>query len=67
MGGERSRFSCKKSRVVHTGETAYRRGGKHCFSLISYGFCQGNALYSASLSFRMFIFLLILEIVTISD
>ena len=32
--------------------------GKHCFSLIRYGFCSSNALYSASLPFRMFIFLL---------
>ena len=31
--------------------------GKHCFSLIRYGFCRGNALYSASLSVRMCIFL----------
>ena len=31
--------------------------GKHCFSLIRYGFCKGNALYSASLSVRMCIFL----------
>ena len=33
-------------------------GAKHCFSLISYGFRRGNALYSASLSFRMSFFLL---------
>ena len=48
----------------------YRRRGKQCFLLIRYGFCSSNALYSASLSFRMFIFfgvLLILEIVTIWD
>ena len=49
------------------------RGGKHCFSLIMYGCFSGNALYSASLSSRMFIFffeswlLLILEIAFTSD
>ena len=32
--------------------------GKHCFSLIRYGFCRGNVLYSASLSVTMCIFLL---------
>ena len=32
--------------------------GKHCFLLIMYRFWSSNALYSASLSFRMFIFLL---------
>ena len=37
---------------------AGKGGCKHCFSLIRYGFCKGNALYSASISFRMFIFLL---------
>ena len=31
---------------------------KHCFSLIMYGFCSSNALYSTNLSIRMFIFLL---------
>ena len=34
---------------------ACRKGGKHWFSLVMYGFCSSNALYSASLSFRMFI------------
>ena len=33
-------------------------GGRHCFLLIWYGFCTCDALYSASLSFRMCIFLL---------
>ena len=48
-----SRFSCKNGGVV------YRSGGdRHCFSLIRYGFCGSNVLYSAGLSFRMFIFLL---------
>ena len=31
--------------------------GKHCFSLVIYGLCNNNALYSASVSF-MFIFFL---------
>ena len=30
----------------------------HCFSLMMYRFCSSNALYAASLSFTMFIFLL---------
>ena len=30
--------------------------GKHCFSLIMYGFCSSNTLYSVSLSFRVVIF-----------
>ena len=34
---------------------AYRKGGNHCFSLVMYGFCSSNALYSASHSLRMFI------------
>ena len=38
---------------VHIG-SVYRRG-KHCFSLIIYGFCRSNALYSVNLSFRIFI------------
>ena len=32
-------------------------GGKHCF-LLMYGFCSSNALYSARLLFRMFVFIL---------
>lgn len=36
-----------------------RRGGsKQSFSLIMFGFCSGNALYTAILSFGLFIFLL---------
>ena len=34
-----------------------RVGVRHCFTLVMYGFCSNNALYSAGLSF-MFIFLL---------
>ena len=37
------------------GAGVYRKGGKHCFSLVMYGFRSSNALYSATLSFRMFI------------
>ena len=33
-------------------------GQKHCFLLMMYRFCSNNALYSAVLSFTMFIFLL---------
>ena len=36
----------------------YRIGGKACFSLMIYEFCSSNTLYSVSLSFTMFIFLL---------
>ena len=41
------------------GEVIYIGGfsigvGKHCFSLVMYGFCSDNALYSASLWFIMF-------------
>ena len=32
-------------------------GQKHCFLLMMYRFCSNNALYSAILSFTMFIFL----------
>ena len=41
-------FSCEN------GGLSIEREGKHCFSLVMYGFCSSNALYSASLSFRMF-------------
>ena len=34
------------------------REGKHSRSLIKYGFCRRNAIYSASLSFSVFVFLL---------
>ena len=33
-------------------------GSKQSFSLIMFAFCSGNALYTAILSFRLFIFLL---------
>ena len=35
-------------------------GSRHCFSLVMYGFSSNNALYTALLSFTMFIFLLTL-------
>ena len=58
--GVRKDFLVKMERVVvHIGGLSIEEGGgKHCFSLIIYGFCSSNALYSASLSPRMFIFLL---------
>ena len=34
------------------------REGKHSLSLMKYGFCRSNAIYSASLSFSVFVFLL---------
>ena len=55
-------FSCKNVGCL-------KKEGKQCCSLIMYEFCSGNALYSASVSFRMlfwFLLLLILEIATIS-
>ena len=46
-----SGFLCKNGRDIN------RRGQKHCFLLMMYWFCDNNALYSAILSFRIFIFL----------
>ena len=34
------------------------KGGKQCLSLIMYGFCNGDTLYSENLSIKLFIFLL---------
>ena len=42
--------------VIHLGGCLYK-GSEHCFSLIMYRFCSNSALYSASLSFKIFIFL----------
>ena len=42
-----SRYYCKNESL-----------GKYCFPLMMYGFCSNNALYSASLSFTIFIFIL---------
>ena len=55
----------KKGRDVSNigGGGVYRKGGKHCFSLVMYGFCSSNVLYSASLSFRMFIIISDLSLV----
>ena len=47
-----SRFSCK-----HGGVYRRKRDGKHCFSLVNYGFYINKAFSSASISF-MLIFLL---------
>ena len=56
---EGSRFSCKNGGVGGGGVyRSYRRGAKLCFSFLVYAFCRSNALYAASLLFRMFIFLL---------
>ena len=44
--------------------------GKNCFPLVMYGVCHNNAVYSVSLSFVMFTFLLtplILQVVIISN
>ena len=55
-----SRFSCKNGvcSPYKEGGVVCRKGGKHwfslVFSLVMYGFCSSNALYSANLSFRMF-------------
>ena len=46
-----SRFICKNGGDVN------KRGQKHCFLQMMYWFCDNNALYSAILSFRIFIFL----------
>ena len=56
--GEGSRFFCKNGGIVHKEGLSIEVGNKLCFSLLIYGFCRSNALCSASLSVRMFIFLL---------
>ena len=33
-----------------------RKGGELCFSLVMHGFCSNKDLYSASLSFTMFVY-----------
>ena len=40
------------------GELGNKRVVQHWFSLVMWRFCSDNALYSASLSFTMFVFLL---------
>ena len=37
-------------------EAVHRRGGKQCFSLVMYGLCGNNALYSANLYSCLFSF-----------
>ena len=61
-GSSRSLYKIEEGEVIHIAEVVYRTweregGGKHCFSLVTNGLCNNNALYSKSLSF-MFIFLL---------
>ena len=54
--GGGSRFSCKNGVSPYGG---WAGGVKHCFSLIIvWMICSSNALYLASLSFKMFIFIL---------
>ena len=48
-------FLVKTEGSPYRGAGVYRKGGKHCFPLVMYGFRSSNALYSATLSFRMFI------------
>ena len=60
---EGSRSSCKNGGSPYRwrgGGSVEGGGGKHWFLWKIYGFCSSNALYSASLSFRMIIFILIL-------
>ena len=52
-----SSFLVKMGNSLYRG--MYKEWGKHCFSLIIYAFCCGNALCTESLSSRMFTFLLI--------
>lgn len=48
-----------KWRVIHL-DGIICRTREHCFPLIMYGFCINNAIYSAGLSFAIFILLLTL-------
>ena len=41
--------------VAYKGVVSIEEVSKHCFSLILYGFCRSNALYLASISFRIII------------
>ena len=34
---------------IHIAEAVHRRGVKQCFSLVMYGLCGNNAIYSASI------------------
>ena len=54
-GGDQD-FLVKMGEEVHVGGFSIE-GSKHCFTLTMYGFCSSNGLYSASLSFRIFIFI----------
>ena len=57
-GGEGQDFLVKMGGSPYRGVVYRGGGGKHCFPLIVYEICSSNALYSACLSFRMFIFIL---------
>ena len=56
MKNRRSRLSGKTGRVSHIGGLSIK--GAHCVPLILCGFCSNNTVYSASLSFAIFIFVL---------
>ena len=61
-GSSRSLYKIEEGEVIHIAEVVYRTweregGGKHCFSLVTNGLCNNNALYSASLSFMFILFL----------
>ena len=49
-------FLVKMGRGVGSIGGLSMKGGKKCFSLIMYRFCGSNALFSVTLSFRIFIF-----------
>lgn len=56
--------------VAHRRGVVYRRRVQHCFSLMMYGFCCSNVLYSLTSLFTMFFFFqvfLMPEIVIVSD
>ena len=55
-------FFCKNGGIVYRKKGGGGGGGRgrHCFLSMIYGFCSSNALYSASLSFTIFIFNLFL-------
>ena len=58
-GEEAHKFLIKIGVVYRRGGRG-EGGGKNCFSLMMYGFCSNNALYSTSISFTMFVFRFIL-------
>ena len=50
----------------YRGVVSIEEVSKHCFSLIWYGFCGSNALYLASISFRMIIIITVIIIIIIT-